>query len=126
MCRLVLMELRSAPDYRATTVFDMNREYTQRTVEIVEAAVASGEFRPGISPPLVRDMIYGAIEHHTWAYLRGEGDFSADEVADSLADMVYRALASHPRAEAPSEARHLSQAIDRLEKIADRLDPKRD
>lgn len=123
MCRLVLMELRSAPDYRSTSVFDMNREYTQRTIEIIEAAVESGEFRAGISPPLVRDMIYGAIEHHTWAYLRGEGDFSAEDVADNLADMVYRALASHPRAEVLRETYGLAQAIERLEKIADRLEP---
>jgi AcrR family transcriptional regulator len=125
MCRLVLLELRSAPDYRTTTVFDMNREYTQRTIEIIETAVESGEFRSGISLPLVRDMIYGAIEHHTWAYLRGEGDFSAEDVADNLADMVYRALASHPRTEPPGGAHALSQAIERLEKIADRLEPAR-
>ncbi|HEV2677549.1 MAG TPA: TetR/AcrR family transcriptional regulator [Aliidongia sp.] len=123
LCRLVLLEMRPAPDYRQTIVFDMNREYTLRTIEIIEAAVASGEFRSGLSLALVRDMIYGAIEHHTWAYLRGEGDFSADQVADSLADMVYRALATHPRVEAPvPDAHQLTQAIERLEKIADRLE----
>jgi AcrR family transcriptional regulator len=123
LCRLVLMELRSDPDYRATVVFEKNREYTQRTTEIIEAAVESGEFRGGLSLSLVRDMIYGGIEHHTWSYLRGEGDFSVEEVADSLADMVYRALAAHPRAEAPAEPQHLTLAIKRLERIADRLEP---
>jgi AcrR family transcriptional regulator len=120
LCRLTLMELRPDPDYRGTAVFLMNREYTRRTVEIIEAAVAGGEFRDDLSLRLVRDMIYGGIEHHTWAYLRGEGDFSPDEVADRLAEMVFRALATEDKAE--SESGRLRRAVDRLERIADRLE----
>lgn len=129
LCRLVLLELRSDPDYRSTTVFNMNREYTLRTIGIIEAAAESGEFRGGLSMSLVRDMIYGGIEHHTWGYLRGEGDFSPDQVADSLADMVYRALAAHSRSDAPmtddsaTQPHPLTRVIERLEKIADRLEP---
>ncbi len=120
LCRLVLLELRSDPDYRDTGVFKMNREYTHRTLEIISTAVKSGEFRSGPSLSLVRDMIYGGIEHHTWAYLRGEGDFSADDVADNLADMIYRALAVQTGDRTASSDR-LIQAIDRLDGIADRL-----
>ena len=131
LCRLVLLELRADPDYRATSVFDMNREYTLRTIRIIEAAVESGEFRRGLSLPLARDVIYGGIEHHTWGYLRGEDDFSPDAVADNIADMVYRALAAHPPAEAAgvpaagqsAEAGRMTRALERLERIADRLEP---
>ncbi len=126
LCRLVLLELRSDSDYRSTAVFEMNRGYTQRTLDIVGAAVESGEFHSDLSLSLVRDMIYGGIEHHTWAYLRGEGDFSPDEVADRLADMIYRALAVQPRAATlPAECTQddrLTQAIDRLDRITDRLE----
>lgn len=120
LCRLVLLELRSEADYRATGVFRLNREYTSRTIEIVRAAMESGEFRGGLSLSLIRDMIYGCIEHHAWAYLRGEGDFSADSVADSLADMIYRALTSHHRESAGTD--RLVQAVDRLDRIAERLE----
>ena len=119
LCRLVLLELRSDADYRATGVFKLNREYTSRTIGIVRAAMASGEFREGLSLSLVRDMIYGCIEHHAWAYLRGEGDFSADRVADNLADMIYRALASHQEG---AGSDRLAQAVDRLDRIAERLE----
>ena len=121
LCRLVLLDLRADPAYRETSVFGMNRQYTLRTIEIIEAGVASGEFRAGIAIPLVRDMIYGGIEHHTWAYLRGEGDFSVDGIADALADMIYRALAVSQEAETP-EMSALGKAVRRLEQIADRLD----
>lgn len=122
LCRLVLLDLRSDPDYRETSVFDMNRRYTLRTTEIIEAAIARGELRAGIPIPLVRDMIYGGIEHHTWAYLRGEGNFSAAEVADALADMIYRALAVAPETPAAAPGT-LEAAVRRLEHIADRLAP---
>ena len=120
LCRLVLLDLRADPAYRETSVFVMNREYTSRTIEIIETAVERGEFRSGTAATLVRDMIYGAIEHHTWAYLRGEGDFSADGVADALTDMIYRALAV-PRL-AGVEPSTLDDAVRRLERLADRFD----
>lgn len=122
LCRLVLLDLRADPAYRETSVFGMNRQYTLRTSEIIEAGIASGEFRPGIAVPLVRDMIYGGIEHHTWAYLRGEGDFSVDGIADVLTEMIYRALAA-PRPVPDLEAGSLDTVVRRLERIAARLDP---
>jgi TetR/AcrR family transcriptional regulator, fatty acid metabolism regulator protein len=121
LCRLVLLDLRADAAYRDTSVFLMNRQYTSRTVDIIEAGIGRGEFRSGVSATLVRDMIYGAIEHHTWAYLRGESDFSADAVADALTDMIYRALAVPQPAETGQGS--LNEAVRRLEQIADRLAP---
>ena len=37
-------------------------------------------------------MIYGCIEHRTWAFLRNEGDFDTDATADGIADMVFGGL----------------------------------
>ena len=45
LSRLVFQELRPDPGYRKTKLFQLNQTYTQRVVEIVKAAVASGEFR---------------------------------------------------------------------------------
>ena len=123
MCRLIFNELRSGPEYRGTAVFELNREYTQLTLAIVEEAMASGEFRAGIPLPIVRDMIYGGVEHHAWSFLRGEGDFSPDAAADAITDIIYRGLASADfgAASAPDRAlRRLEEVADRLERLADR------
>lgn len=117
LCRLIFTELRSGPEYRGTAVFELNREYTTRTLTIVQEAVEAGEFRAGIPMRIVRDMIYGGIEHHTWAYLRGEGDFSPDECADAITDIIYRGLASPAAVIGRGE-----HAIRRLEAVADRLE----
>jgi AcrR family transcriptional regulator len=117
MCSLIFNELRSGPEYRETAVFELNREYTNRTLAIVQDAMDGGEFRTGIPLRVVRDMIYGGVEHHIWSFLRGEGDFSPEESADAITDIIYRGLARPGAAIDRGE-----QAIRRLEEVAERLE----
>jgi AcrR family transcriptional regulator len=119
LCRFMFTELRSDPEYRSTTVFALNREYTRRTIEIVAQAIKTGEFRSDIPHRVVRDMIYGGVEHHTWGYLRGEGDFSVDGAANSITDMVYRGMVAH----APVATEPLDAIVGRLEAIIEALQP---
>jgi AcrR family transcriptional regulator len=121
MCRLIFRQLRAWPEYRRTSVFALTREYTRRTLEILQQAIDAGEFRADVPLRLVRDMIYGGVEHHTWVYLRGEGDFSPDAAADAMTDLVYRALAlPAPVASLPPTATEAT--LRRLEAVAQRLE----
>lgn len=112
MCRLVLDELRADAGYRKTSIYQLNRQYTQRTLGIVKEGIASGELRADVPLTMVRDMIYGGIEHHCWAYLRGEGRFSPEQAADEIVAVVYRGIA------APED----TGALSRLENVAARLE----
>ncbi len=119
LSRLVFQELRPAPDYRKTRLFQLNQAYTHRIVDIVKAAMASGEFRTDVSPSLVRDMVFGAVEHRTWAFLRAEGDFNLDETADGVTDLVYRGLVARPDQETAAQlAPRLEAVVERLEALA--------
>lgn len=123
LCRLVFQILRVSDGYQSTEVFRLNRAYTRRTVELIRDGQASGEFRSDLPPRLVRDTIYGAIEHHTWAWLRGEGDFSPDEAADAITELVYRGLAQPKQAGFRSGhdvAARVAKVADRLERVAAR------
>jgi AcrR family transcriptional regulator len=122
LCRLVFGELRSGADYRETTVFQLNREYTQRTIGILKEGMRSGELRSDVPVELARDLIYGCIEHHTWAYLRGEGTFSAAASADAITNVVYAGL-SHEKKSTGADA--LATSVRRLERVAKRLGSKR-
>ena len=62
-------------------------------------------------------MIYGCIEHRTWAFLRDEGDFASDETADSITDIVYRGLVN----EQPPD-HTVADALARLEDVTERLE----
>jgi len=122
LSRLVFHELRPDPDYRKTRLFQLNQVYTQRMVDIVKAAMAAGEFRSDVSPSLVRDMIYGAVEHRTWAFLRNEGDFNIDETADGVTELIYCGLAKRTIVQDPFEqtAARLEKAVAKLEAVAQR------
>lgn len=119
LCNLMFQYLRTGDDYTHTGVFELNQRYTRRTLDIVKEGIAAGELRDDVSLPLVRDMIYGCIEHRTWAYLRGEGTFDPDKTADAIVDLVLSGLQirqPETRLE-DSLAVRLEHAIDRLERI---------
>lgn len=111
MSRLVFQHLRPEPDYRDTRLFALNRAYTARVSEVVAAGMKAGEIRSGLSPTLVRDVIFGSIEHRTWAFLRNEGDYDVDRLADQVLDLVWRGL------EAPREAASTQEILGRIEAL---------
>ena len=119
LSRFMLMELRPDPNYRSTAFFEMNRRFTRETLQVCKDAIASGEFHADVSPALVRDMLHGCIEHRTWAFLRGEGDFSIDEISEGIATVVYRGMAT--RSDSSDSAARIDAAVARLEAVATRL-----
>jgi len=116
LSRLMFHEIRPAPDYRTSPLFELNRAYTNRLVAVVKAGIATGELKPGTSPSLVRDMVFGCIEHRTWAFLRNEGDFDPAEMADAITNLVYGGLA------VVAQPSPLTDVVARLEAAAERLE----
>jgi len=116
--RFVLIEMRPLPTYRSTSLFTLTRRFTADVRMVCAEAVKSGEFRNDVSPSLLRDMIFGCIEHQTWSFLRREGDFRIDEVADSIANVVYRGMSAEPVARDD----RLERTLERLEKAAAALE----
>jgi AcrR family transcriptional regulator len=123
LTRFVLLDLRSDPNYRNLRIYEQNREIVARVTRVIKDGMASGEIRGDIPLTLVRDMVFGGIEHQTWAYLRGEGDFSVEASAEGLTDVLLRGIGAP--AAAPPAPDALTQAVARLEAIADRIDPDR-
>lgn len=119
LCNLMFQFLRTGADYSHTAVFQLNRQYTRQTLAIVNDGIAAGELRDDLPLRLVRDMIYGCIEHHTWAYLRGEGDFDTDATADAIVDLIVNGLQKKQAALQPDLAGRIEKAVERLERLAD-------
>ena len=117
LCRLFYSEVRSAPDYHDSELHDINRDYTRVLVEIVRDGMAGGDIRADVSPALVRDMIFGGVEHRVSAYLAGHGELDHEAVAAELSDVLFSGIAA-----APPEPRKLGVLLNRLESVADRLD----
>jgi TetR/AcrR family transcriptional regulator, fatty acid metabolism regulator protein len=97
LTRFVLLELRPDPDFRKMKSYEQNRRFAAMVTDVVAEGIRRGELRGDVPPKVIRDMIFGAIEHQTWAYLRGEGDFSVDDSASAIADVITNGLGQLPR-----------------------------
>jgi TetR/AcrR family fatty acid metabolism transcriptional regulator len=120
LTRFILTEIRPNPNYRSTVFFELNRRFTAQVRRVCEDAISSGEFRDDVSSSLLRDMIFGSIEHSTWAFLRREGAFSVDEVADGITNVIYRGMSAPP-----NQTNDLEQVVRRLEKLTVALERQR-
>jgi AcrR family transcriptional regulator len=96
LTRYILLDLRAAARFRGTVVHRLNRTITSLCIRVLEAGVASGEYRDDVSVIVVRDMIFGVIEHQTWAYLRGEGEFPPQQVAADIASVIHSGMLARP------------------------------
>lgn len=88
LCRLMFREVHGESDYHGSGLHAMNRQYTQFLVDVIEEGRASGEFRSDVPTALLRDMVYGATEHHSWNYVCGRGTLDIDAIADQIVSIL--------------------------------------
>lgn len=96
LTRYILNELRPDPSFRSTRIYQLNRRFTTVVRRVLADAVARGEFRDDVEVELLRDLIFGGIEHQAWAYLRGEGEFSIDRTTEGITKVIYRGMVAEP------------------------------
>jgi AcrR family transcriptional regulator len=117
LCRLMFREVRGEEDYHRSELHAKNRRYTQFLVEVIEQGMQEGVFRADVAPTLLRDLVYGGIEHHTWNYLCGRGELDIDRIADQITAVICEGIATAPAPEhLGRETQRLSQIVDRMER----------
>lgn len=117
LCRLMFREVRAEQDYHGSTVYAKNRRYTQFLVDVLKEGVEAGEFRAEVPLPLLRDMIYGGIEHHAWNFICGRGELDVDGLAEQITLIVCNGVAvQRPAGDLGRETQRLSQIVDRMER----------
>jgi TetR/AcrR family transcriptional regulator, fatty acid metabolism regulator protein len=88
LCRLFISEVRTANDYAGSSIQELNRLYTSVLIRIVKDAMKTGEVRSEVSPKLLRDVIFGAIEHLAWRHVNGGGQLRVTQNARDLTIML--------------------------------------
>jgi AcrR family transcriptional regulator len=122
LCRLMFREVRSERDYHGSALHTLNRRYTQLLVDVLDEGVRIGDFRSDLPMPLLRDMVYGSIEHYTWNFVCGRGQLDIDQIAEQITALLCDGIA------APAESGSLTRETERLAQIATRIErslPKR-
>lgn len=116
LCRLMFQEVRSERDYHELDLHGVVRRYSKFVMDVVEEGIRAGQFRGDIPLPLIRDMVFGCIEHRAWNYISGRGDLDIDETADQIMAVLCGGLSS--AAAAPD----LQRETERLAAVATRLE----
>jgi AcrR family transcriptional regulator len=101
LCRLMFREVRSEQDYHGSGLHEMNRRYTRVLLEVISQGSTRGEFRADLSPLLLRDLIYGGIEHHSWNYVCGRGELDIDRIADQITNVICLGIEPQPSSATP-------------------------
>ena len=118
MCRLVLSEIRPDPALYGDAVEDLNRRYTSLAVEVIEAGMAAGELRADLPPSLLRDLLYGGLEHALWRHVFSGADIDAPALAEALADALLGGALPRETA-GESTALRIERAVTALERHAE-------
>lgn len=100
LCRLFIAEVRTATDYQGSPIHLLNRRYTSILMRLIETAMARGEVRGDIDVRLVRDVIFGAVEHLSWAAVNGRS-LDVDRTAESLVALILHGLVPSAKGERP-------------------------
>jgi AcrR family transcriptional regulator len=117
LCRLIIAEARPMEDYYESRIADLNRRYTALLVDVVKDGQRTREFRDDVDPVMVRDLVYGGIEHIAWGSVTGRRTVDPTQVADSLTSLVCQGLERRNDGDG-----RLAEAVDRLENLADRFE----
>lgn len=112
LCRVFFTEVRSAANYQSSDLHVLNRDYTRSIGAILLDGMAAGDLRSDLPLRLVRDLIYGTVEHHTWAFVSGRGTLDVEKLADDLTGIVIGGIGREGE----------SAVAARLERVADRLE----
>jgi len=124
LCRLMFREVQSEHDYRGTVLHELNRRYTQLLLDVIEAGVAAGEFRGDVPATLLRAMVYGGIEHHSWNYVCGRGELDIDTLAEQITAVLCEGIVAAPQdADLKQEMKRLTQIASRIEKALPKKTP---
>lgn len=115
LTRLMFREVRSEADYPSSNLYELNKRYTGLVLGVVQDGINAGVFRADLPLGLVRDMIFGGIEHHTWSYVAGLAPLDAEVVADQVLSFIVSGIGH-------DVGNSLDRQIQRLEGVADRLD----
>ena len=93
LCRLFISEVRVSTDYPGSSVQLLNKRYTAVLVRLVREGIERGEVSADTDPLVVRDLLFGAIEHMVWRHIVGRRTLDCDRLAREVTLIIVGGIA---------------------------------
>ncbi len=114
LCGVILRESRGLDTEFYKTIQHLNRNYTNCLIKVIKEGIKSGEIQKTCSPNMVRNTVYGHIEHALWNLLTEGSKINAEDDADKLTNMIYHGIKISREATDKSEVTTLIQKLNQL------------
>jgi TetR/AcrR family transcriptional regulator, fatty acid metabolism regulator protein len=92
LCRLFMAEVRNFEDYVGSKAHVLNRRYTSILMRILNDGKSDGLVDPNIDGRLVRDMLFGGIEHLGWRHILTRQPLDPDGIAAEISGLLFNGL----------------------------------
>ena len=119
LCRVILREARPDVDLYGEAILELNRRYTGLARQALEQGIGDGTLRPDLVPSVIRDLLYGGIEHAVWRFTFSDKELDTAALADQLADALLGGIVARPETETEPTLLRLERAVARLESSID-------
>lgn len=116
LCALVLSEGRNVDEEFMSLIADLKRQYTAPFMRALSVARDSGQIRSDVPLRLMRDMVYGSMEHILWGRIVTNRVVDIDLVANQLTNVLWSALIPTDRS-VERLMQFRSEVADALERI---------
>jgi hypothetical protein len=93
LCALVLTEGRRPNNEFSELLAHLQRRYTAPLMRVLAAAQSSGEIRADMPLRLMRDMVYGSMEHIMWDCILSRRVPDLEATARQVTEMLWSAFA---------------------------------
>lgn len=113
-CGVILRESRELDEEMTLNIRHLNREYTQSLVDVIQGGISRGELREDTSAVMVRNALYGGIEHALWASLSAGEPLDVEADADQLTRLLFQGIR---REQTALEAQEVSKLVRQLNKL---------
>ena len=90
--KILFLEVRNHLDYYSSDTYQLIRSYSKILLEIIHEGVANGEIRDDVPPKLIRQVIFGSIEHVCLTGVIFKGEISPDDLTEDLCKFIFRGI----------------------------------
>ena len=121
--KIFFLEVRNNPNYFRSRAYAVTRRHSAFYLSIIKEGIDSGEIRRTVSPHILRNIIFGAVEHALLPWVIFGKEVSPDALTDDICDILFYDVREENRLE--EQIRYLKNEIDALkaqnEKLARQL-----
>jgi AcrR family transcriptional regulator len=94
LCRLFIAEVRVAADYPGSPLQDLNRRYTGVLERVLRQGMNEGAVDATLDTRLVRDMLFGGIEHVAWRSVNGRASLDVPATARAILSLLLNGVSA--------------------------------